>query len=120
MQWLGEWGMFRIWNWLGLDGLLMSPLHFGLTYANIASELLGPGVTGSSPRVSFSLSAASSHHFLVRPHLVSIALMAWTTRWRCDLIPANEAGSFHPPLLFAVFVFWTNVHAGALGGVVQS
>lgn len=120
MQWLGEWGMFRVWDWLGLDGLLIVSVSIlAWTYANVASGLLRAGchwiVTAS---LLFFVLAASSHHFLVRPHLVSIALMAWTTRWLVRFETGERSVFLHPLVLFAVFVFWTNVHAGVLGGVV--
>jgi hypothetical protein len=60
--------------------------------------------------------AASSYHFHPRPHLVTIVLVGWTFARLCDF----EAGRI--PLgslywLVPVFVLWTNMHGGVLGGV---
>jgi hypothetical protein len=59
---------------------------------------------------------ASVYHLHPRPHLVTIVLLAWTFGRLCDA----EAGRI--PLsrlawLVPVFVLWTNVHGGVVGGM---
>jgi hypothetical protein len=60
--------------------------------------------------------AASSHHFHARPHLATIALMALTMAWLCD-IEAGRASLARLAWLAPVLVFWTNLHGGVLGGL---
>ena len=58
----------------------------------------------------------SKYHWLARPQILTIALLGWTYAQLVDF----EAGTaswrrlcWLPP----VFVLWTNLHGGALGGI---
>src|SRR5262249_42674775 len=58
----------------------------------------------------------SAYHFHPRPHLITIALMAWTFARLCDF----EAGRTSLRSLFwlvPLYVLWTNIHGGMVGGV---
>lgn len=58
----------------------------------------------------------SGFHFYARPHIITIVGMAITLAWIVD----TERGRCSPWRLFALiplFVVWTNIHGGVLGGV---
>ncbi|MCS7021801.1 MAG: hypothetical protein NZU63_08250 [Gemmataceae bacterium] len=77
---------------------------------------------GMAPLLAFLLVAiclfAGAFHYYVRPHMVTIAGMAWTMaividaekgclpRWRLYSLPA-------------VYMVWTNLHGGVLGGLMM-
>ena len=59
----------------------------------------------------------SSYHIHPRPHLINIALIAWTFARLCDF----EAGRVSLRSLFwlvPLFALWANIHGGMVGGVV--
>src|SRR5207247_1486579 len=59
---------------------------------------------------------ASSYHFHPRPHLATIVLMGWTFARLCDV--ENGRRSLRSLIwLVPVFILWTNLHGGVLGGV---
>ena len=60
--------------------------------------------------------AASSYHFLVRPHLVTIALMTCVFSILCD-VEAGKAPLRRLLALPLLMILWTNLHGGALGGL---
>ena len=60
--------------------------------------------------------AASSFHFHPRPLLINLVLLGWIFSRLCDF----EAGRTPLRSLFwfvPLFVLWTNVHGGMVGGV---
>jgi hypothetical protein len=76
--------------------------------------------SGVKPLMSVMLTAlammASTYHLHPRPHLATIVFLAWTFAWLCDF----EAGRLGLGRLFwlgLVFVVWTNMHGGVLGGM---
>jgi hypothetical protein len=74
---------------------------------------LHPAIVGAL--VALSLAAAGSH-FLVRPHLFTMAALTVTTILLVDV----ERGHYslrHLGWLIPLFVMWTNVHGGVLGGL---
>lgn len=118
-QWLGECAMALAHRAGGLDALLLlAATVLAATYAFIFGRLR---TAGARPPVAALLIAlviaASSYHFHPRPHLASIAFMAMCYALVCDV----EAGRQSPRrllLLIPLFVAWTNLHGGALGGIV--
>ncbi len=61
--------------------------------------------------------AAGAFHYFVRPHMFTIALLAWTTACLIDF-ERGRAGLSRLAWLVPLFVVWTNLHGGVLGGVV--
>jgi hypothetical protein len=60
--------------------------------------------------------AGSSYHFHPRPHLATFVFLTWTFSRLCDY----EAGRISLKRLFwlvPLFVLWTNMHGGMVGGV---
>ncbi len=116
--WLAECGMAALHGALGLDGLLLlTAAILAATYTCIVSRLIRAGLHTLPAVLLIGLVlAASSHNFHARPLIVTIALLAWTFALLVDV----EAGRL--PLrrlwwLVPVFVLWTNMHGGVLGGL---
>ncbi len=117
-QWLGECIMAAIQRLAGLDGLLV------VTVSLIALLYSHPGLTDRAfrdepcpgfPHIGF-VPGPSSHHFHVRPHIVTIFFMTIIYARLCDI----ESGRKSISTLFwliPVFVIWSNIHGGALGGL---
>jgi hypothetical protein len=116
--WLGECVLALLHRLGGLDTILLATaaLLAGL-YTWVAHRLLRAGL---HPLVAvlvvvFAL-AASSFHFHPRPHLATLVFLGWTFACLCDF----EAGRASLRQLFwlvPVFVLWTNIHGGMVGGV---
>ncbi len=117
-QWLGECAMAIIDRISGLDGLLLAAVTLlAATYALAARRLLMRGATAPTAGILVTLAiAASSFHFLVRPHLIGIPLMAATLAILADF----ESRKLRPRVLIAlplIFLVWANTHGSALGGL---
>jgi len=117
-QWLGECAMAVIHHFAGLDGLVLwAAVILAGTFAFLAGRFMRAGLQWPAAAILLVLViAASSYHFIPRPHLVTILLLTLVTALLCDV----EAGRVSmrrllwlPPL----FVLWTNIHGGALGGI---
>jgi len=119
-QWLGELAMAMAYGWCGLDGLLLGAASvIASTFALIAVRLSRAGLAG--PFVGFVLLlaiAASSYHFMPRPHLATIAGMALLQAVLLDVDAGRRSVSWLLALPWLVIV-WTNVHGGALGGIAS-
>jgi hypothetical protein len=118
MQWLAEIGMAVLYRAGGLDALVVaSAALLALVYAALARHLLRrgchPWLTAALVIVTL---ASSAHHFLARPHLVTLALVGWTF----IALQTWEEGDRRRNLRFftlpAVFACWSNLHGGVLGG----
>src|SRR5262249_24553019 len=102
----------------GLNTILTvtATLHAGL-YTWVANRMLRAGL---HPLLAVLLTLlamlGSAYHFHPRPHLLSIVFLGLTFALLCDV----EAGRLSWPrllLLLPLFVIWTNVHGGMLGGL---
>jgi hypothetical protein len=117
-QWLGECLMALVHAIDGLDSLLLATVTLlaGL-YTWVAHRLIRAGLHWSLATAVVVLTmAASSSHFHIRPHLITIVLLGWTMAWLCDF----EAGRITLRRLFwlvPLYVLWSNVHGGMLGGL---
>lgn len=117
-QWLGECIMGFIHRMMGLDGLLLATATLlAALFAWMAHRLHRSGLHFmlSALIISFSF-AASAVHLHIRPHIVSILFMAIVFARLSDF----EAGrlNFHGLLwLLPIFIIWTNIHGGVLGGL---
>ncbi len=117
-QWLGELSMALVDRLTGLDGLLLAAVTLlAATYSCAARRMLSRGVSWPVVAIFTALAvAASSHHFLPRPHLIGIPalglLLALLSNYEHARI--RPAGLVALPILFLV---WSNVHGTALGGI---
>ena len=59
----------------------------------------------------------ASFHFYVRPHMATIALLGWTMGCLVDF-DRGRVSSARLAGLIPLFILWTNLHAGVLGGVM--
>ncbi len=118
LQWLGEWLMAAAYGAGGWDTLLLLTVTaLAATYAWLASRLMRSGLHWlPTAFVVVIIIAASSHHFHARPHIATIALMGVTLAWLCD-VESGRASIRRLWRLVPLFVFWTNVHGGVLGGL---
>jgi hypothetical protein len=117
-EWLGECGMALVHDLSGLDGLLLATVTVlaGL-FTWVAHRLIRCGLHWSLAAVVAALAlGASASHLHVRPHILTIGLLGITFGWLCDF----EAGKWSLKRLFwliPLFVLWTNIHGGMLGGL---
>jgi hypothetical protein len=117
-QWLGECSM-GVLDWIGgLDTLLLATVTLlaGL-YAWIAHRLIKGGVGWPLAILitSFAL-LGTSYHLHARPHILNLVFLGWTFAWLCDF----EAGRRSLRSLFwlvPVYLVWTNIHGGMVGGL---
>jgi hypothetical protein len=117
-QWLGECCMALAHRISGMDGLLLGAVTLlAALYAWLAGLLVRTGMHVAWAAVVVALAVGvGSAHFHVRPHLASIVFQAITV-W---LLAQCEVG--HMPVrrlfwLVPLFVLWTNLHGGVLGGI---
>ncbi len=120
-QWLGECAMALMHRIAGLDGLLLLAVTIlAATFACLGGRLIRAGLPWPLATVLLLLVAgASSYHFIPRPHLVTIALMAGTYGLLCDI----AAGRRPTRCLLALpilFILWTNIHGGVLGAIATT
>jgi hypothetical protein len=117
-EWLGECGMALIHDTAGLDGLLLATVTLlaGL-YAWLAGRLIRGGLHWSLAGLVVVLAlAASSSHFHIRPHVLTLLFFAWTFAALCTF----EDGRIGLPRLFWLVPLcwvWANIHGGVLGGL---
>ncbi len=117
-QWLGEIVMGQVDRLAGFDGLLVGAITLlaGLfTYLGWRLKATGLHFTLVAVFVSMAL-AASASHFHVRPHIVTMigfgVLFAFLVEYDRRRISAKQLLWLVP-----IFVVWSNVHGGALGGI---
>jgi len=118
-QWLGEVGMRLAYGLSGFDGLLlgMAVLIAGL-WTLIFSRLLVAGMGWPLAAAVTALSLfVSSYHFYVRPHMATMVFLGWTVASVVDF-DRDRASLWRIAGLIPVFVLWTNIHGGVLGGIV--
>lgn len=117
-EWLGEIGMAMLFRAGGFELLLLAAATIiaGL-YSWLGSRIARTGLHWAATLCLTGLAiAAAANHFHVRPHLLTALLMAVTM---CHLM-AVEAGRWSIRslgLLIPVFVVWSNVHGGVMGGI---
>jgi len=117
-QWLGECTMAALHAVAGLDSLLLATatlLAALLTWC--AARLMRSGVHWSLALMFMILGfGASASHLHVRPHLVTIALLACTVGLLID-VEGGRVRAIRLAWLVPLFLIWTNVHGGMLGGL---
>ncbi len=117
-EWLMEVLMAFIYGRFGFDGLLLgTAAALAGLYTWLFSRLRRAGLNLPVATLLLALVlAASSHHFHVRPHILSLIFLGLTFAWLCDF----EAGRKNLRSLFwlwPLFIIWTNSHGGVLGGL---
>lgn len=119
-QWLGECAMGAVERRLGLDGLLLGAcVLIAATYAWLAARLIRLGTSWPTAVALVVLAiGASSYHFMPRPHLVGLPLLALTVALLCD-VEAGRASIARLAWLPACVLVWANTHGSALGGLAS-
>jgi hypothetical protein len=117
-QWLGEVGMFLTYRFSGFDGQLLGAVTLlAAVFAWLTVRFLRTGLhfVVVVAVVALGLAAAGSH-FHVRPHLFTLASLAVTAVLLAD---CDKARIRLNRLLWLIplYVVWTNVHGGMLGGL---
>jgi hypothetical protein len=117
-QWLGESLMALIHRLGGLDSLLMvtATILAGL-FTWVASRFLRAGLHWSLAVVLVILVfAASASHLHARPHIGTIVFLAMTVGFLLDF-EARRIGVQRLWWLVPIYLVWTSIHGGALGGL---
>lgn len=117
-QWLAEIGMALVHRAAGWDGLLLAAITLlAALYAWLGSRLLREGLHFLPTMLLLALAMlAGAPQFHVRPLLVTLALLGVTFAMLVDV----EAGRRRFRSLWwlvPLFILWTNLHAGVLGGI---
>jgi hypothetical protein len=96
--------------------LALTALALAAIYGSLARGLLRDGF---SPVVvviiALLATGVGAVHFLVRPHLLTLALVLWTLR-ACQR--QHEGGGWAIAIIPLLMVIWANVHGGFLAGPV--
>jgi hypothetical protein len=116
-QWLGEVAMALAHRVGGFDTQLLGAVTIlAATFGWLTVRLLRTGLhpVAIGMLVALGLAAAGTH-FHVRPHIVTLAALAFTTALLTDC----DSGKFGLRRLFwlvPLFVLWVNIHGGVIGG----
>ena len=118
-QWLGDCLMSFIHKIGSLDGLLIiTATCFALLNAWLMNRLMKAGLHFLLAFSIISLyTLAGAHHYHVRPHLASIFFLAITFSWLCNFEAQRLKSSASLLFLTPLFILWTNIHGGVLGGL---
>jgi hypothetical protein len=118
-QWLGECLMGLIDRIDGLDSLLLAAATIlAALYAWVAQRFMRAGLHWSLASVLVMLVvAASSSHFHIRPHLATIVFLGVTMGYLVDW-EAGRIGWRRLWWLVPVYLVWTSIHGGTLGGLL--
>jgi hypothetical protein len=118
-QWLGECLMALIHDRLdGLDSLLLVTVTIlAALYTWLAQRLIRSGLHWSLTAVVLMLVVgASAGHFHIRPHLATIVFLGVTVGFLIDF-EAGRIGALRLLWLIPIYILWTNIHGGVLGGL---
>jgi hypothetical protein len=117
-QWLGECVMALLHGIDELDSLLLAAATIlAVLYTWLAHRLSRSGLHWSLAALLVGLTvAASSSHFHVRAHLATIVFLGWTYAYLCDF-EARRKRLARLFWLVPVYLLWTNLHGGMLGGL---
>jgi len=117
-QWLGECFMAVIQRLAGFDGLLVVTVSLiALLYSYLALRVERAGMNLALGCLILMLSlAAGSHHLHVRPHIATMFFMTLVYALLCD-VEARRKDIKSLAWLIPLFVIWSNIHGGALGGL---
>lgn len=118
LQWLAEWAMAALHAWGGFDTLLLATTAMlAAFYAWLGTRLTARGMHPILAVFVVAMTvAASSHHFLIRPHLGSIIFTGFFFALLCD-VDAGRVKPLRLVWLVPLTAVWTNIHGGVLAGV---
>lgn len=116
-EWLGEVAMAIAHRLGGFDlQFVLAVGLISLTFAALGDRLARTGLNGAAAACLTGIAVATAaNHFHVRPHLITMAFLAFTMT-RLSAVEAGRASIVSLLGLVPVFVIWTNSHGGALGG----
>ena len=116
-QWLGECLMAVAHSLDGFDTLLLlTATLLACLYTWLGVRLMRSGLHPSLSILLIALAVAtSSGHFHVRPHLGTIVCFAIVMATLCDF-EARRIGIGALARLIPLFLVWSNIHGGMLGG----
>jgi len=118
-QWLGECLMALIHRLDGLDSLLLAAVTIlASLYTWVTHRFIRAGLHWSLASVLVMLVvAASSMHFHIRPHLATIVFLGVTMGYLVDW-EAGRIGWRRLWWLVPIYLVWTSIHGGTLGGLL--
>jgi hypothetical protein len=119
-QWLSECIMALLYRIGRLDSLVLAEATLvAATFTGVAHRFLRAGLHWSlTVLFVFAAILASAYHFHPRPLLVTILFLSWTFIRLADF----EAGRIRFAQLWwlvPLFILWTNLHGGMLGGLLS-
>lgn len=117
-EWLAQVTFALAHRLLGLDGIvILTALVLSLAFTLLYNEILR---RGTNPLVAIVLTllaaAASSVHFLARPHIFTILFLAiWT-----PIVMSAERGEDHKSVFFLplIMLVWVNTHGAYIAGLI--
>src|SRR5262245_23036035 len=117
-EWLAECGMAVVHAVSGFDGLLLITVTIlAALFTWVAHRLIRGGLHWSLAAVLTALAlGASASHLHVRPHILTIVFLGITQAWLSDF-EARKCTLKKLVWLVPLFVLWTNIHGGMLGGL---
>lgn len=117
-EWLAQATFALAHRLLGLDGIvILTALVLSLAFTLLYNEILR---RGTNPLLAIVLTllaaAASSVHFLARPHIFTILFLAiWTPIvMRAERGEDHKSVFFLPPIMFV----WANTHGAYIAGLI--
>ena len=118
-QWGAEVLMAEVHRMGGLDAMLLAfatgiALVFTLIFQRCVRGGMGPILAALIVGVCLFV---GSFHYYVRPHMFTIALLAWTMACIIDY-ERGKCSAWRLVGLIPLYVLWTNLHGGVLGGVM--
>lgn len=119
-QWLGECAMALVHRAAGLDGLLTAACALiASIFALLSGRAARAGLPWPATTVLLLLvCAATSYHYMPRPHLITMLMMTVGTLLLCD-IESGRRDRVCLLLIPPMIVLWSNIHGGALGGIAS-
>jgi hypothetical protein len=118
-QWGAEVLMALVHRVGGLDAMLLAftagvALLFTLIFRRCVQGGMGPILAALVVGVCLFV---GSFHYYVRPHMFTIALLGWTMMCVVDY-ERGRCSVWRLAGLVPLYVLWTNLHGGVLGGVM--
>ncbi|MGL6076981.1 MAG: hypothetical protein ACRC8S_22730 [Fimbriiglobus sp.] len=119
-QWGGEVLMALLHRLSGFDAMLLAfTTGIALLYTLLFSRLRQAGMHWTfAAMVCGGFLFVGSFHFFLRPHMATIGFMAYTMAVLVDF-DRGRASINRVAGLILVYILWTNIHGGVLGGTLS-
>jgi len=116
-SWLFDLGLAVVVDRVGLAGAVgLAALGLAWVYASLARELLAQGRRSPTALVvALAAAGIGSIHFLLRPHLFTLALASWTFAASRRHFLGHGRSLLALPM---VMIAWANLHGGFIAGPV--